>query len=257
MRILVSNDDGIHAPGLLALVRALRDVGEVTVVAPERERSAVSHAISLHDPLRAYEVAYEGGLPAWAVNGMPADAVLLGARELMPEPPDVVVAGINRGANLGEDVWYSGTVSAAMEGTILGFPAVAFSVCCYDQPPDYRAAALAASQIVGQAADKLPDDVLLNVNVPNVSPQKIAGLEVCRQGRRRYQTTFDTRRDPRGGVYYWIGTGDPQDAPKPGTDIGAVAANRIAVTPIRLDLTAVDCFAPLQDWLGEELNTGD
>ncbi|NUQ01106.1 MAG: 5'/3'-nucleotidase SurE [Armatimonadetes bacterium] len=247
MRILVTNDDGIHAAGLVALVRALRDVGEVTVVAPERERSAVSHAISLHDPLRAWPVSFEGA-PAWAVNGMPADCVLLGSRELMEAPPDVVVSGINRGANLGEDVWYSGTVSAAMEGTILGFPAVAFSVCCGREAPDFRAAAIAATQLVPLAAEHLPDDTLLNVNVPNLAPERIEGAELCHQGRRRYQTTFDKRIDPRGGIYYWIGTGDPQDEPLPGTDVGAVAARRIAITPIRLDLTAVDSLEALADW---------
>lgn len=248
MRILVTNDDGIHAPGLLALVRALRDLGEITVVAPERERSAVSHAISLLDPLRAWPVSYEGAT-AWAVNGMPADCVLIGSRELMDDPPDVVAAGINRGANLGEDIWYSGTVSAAMEGAILGLPAVAFSVCCGDQPPDFRAAALCAARLVSEAPRRLPPDTLLNVNVPNLAPERVAGIRLSRQGRRRYQTAFHRRTDPRGGVYYWIGTGEPLDEPLPGTDLAAIQADCIAVTPVRLDLTADESLAPLAPWI--------
>lgn len=241
VRILVTNDDGIFAPGIIALALALREVGEVTVVAPDRERSAVSHAITMHDPLRAKQVPFAGDLPAWRVTGMPADAVLLGAKELMPEPPDVVVSGINHGANLGEDIWYSGTVSAAMEGAILGFPAVALS-CVLRGPwertePDYRAAALAAQYLVPLAAEQLPGDVVLNVNVPNVPPEQLAGLALCRQGRRRYQTTFETRRDPRGGTYYWLGSELPLDEPVPGTDVAAVQQTMIAVTPARLDLT--------------------
>lgn len=224
-------------------------MAELTIVAPERERSAVSHAISLHDPLRAWQVGYEGGLTAWAVNGMPADCVLLGAKELMPEPPDLVVAGINRGANLGEDVWYSGTVSAAMEGSILGVPSVALSVCCGGAAPDFRGAALFAARLAPLAAARLSPDTVLNVNVPNLPPEQLRGAEVCRQGRRRYQTMFDKRTDPRGGVYYWIGTGDPQDTPLPGTDLGAVAAHRISICPIRLDLTDTAAADGLQTWL--------
>jgi len=234
---------------LLALARALRDVAELTIVAPERERSAVSHAISLHDPLRAWPVAYDGGLTAWAVNGMPADCVLLGAKELLPEPPDLVVAGINRGANLGEDVWYSGTVSAAMEGSILGIASLALSVCCFDQPPDFRGAALFAAKLAPLAAAHLSPDTVLNINVPNRPPEQLRGVEVCRQGRRRYQTVFDKRTDPRGGIYYWIGTGDPQDAPLPGTDLGAIAGDRISVCPVCLDLTDTAAAAGLRDWL--------
>ena len=221
----------------------------MTIVAPERERSAVSHAISLHDPLRAWQVEYEGGLTAWAVNGMPADCVLLGAKELMPEPPDLVVAGINRGANLGEDVWYSGTVSAAMEGSILGFPSVALSVCCYDQPADFRSAALFATRVAPLAAERLSPETVLNVNVPNCAPEQLQGVAITRQGRRNYQTDFDQRTDPRGGVYYWIGTGDPQDQPVEGTDLGAIANQVISVCPVRLDLTDTAAVDGLRDWL--------
>ena len=247
VRILIANDDGIHAPGLLALVAALADVGDVTVVAPERERSAVSHAISLREPLRAWPMAC-GGATAWATNGTPADCVLLGARELLAEPPDVVVAGINRGANLGEDIWYSGTVAAAKEGALLGYPAVAFSVCCHDQPPLWQAAADYARRLVPVVAG-LPAGTLLNVNVPNLPPEQVAGAVACRQGVRGYYTLIDRRVDPRGAVYYWIGTGEPLDEPLDGSDLAAIAAGCIAVTPVQLDLTDHAAVSALGEWL--------
>jgi 5'-nucleotidase len=244
LRVLVTNDDGIQAPGLRALADALREVAEVTVVAPDQERSAVSHAITMHEPLRAWPVDYDG-LTAWAVKGMPADCVLLGVKELMPEPPDVVAAGINRGANLGEDVWYSGTVSAAMEAAI---PGAAFSLTTH-QPADFAPAAAWAAKLLPIAAARLPADTVLNVNVPPL-PLESLGLPVaCRLGHRNYRTTFDTRRDPRGGVYYWLGSELPEDAPDLGTDVGAIAAGCIAVTPIRLDLTSGEVLGDLETWL--------
>ncbi len=250
MRILVANDDGILAPGLKLLAEALATIGEVTVVAPERERSAVSHAISLIDPLRAWPVPFAGVAAAYAISGTPADCVLIGARELMPEPPDVVVSGINRGANLGEDIWYSGTVAAAKEGALLGFPALAFSVCCGADEPRFEAAAEYALRLVPPAVERLPAGTLLNVNTPNLPPEQIAGVEVCRQGRRGYYTLFDKRQDPRGRDYYWIGTGDPVDEPVAGTDLAAIAAGRVAVTPVRLELTDDSLLAPLTAWIG-------
>jgi len=251
VRILVTNDDGIEAPGLRALVAALRELGQVTVVAPDRERSAVSHAITMYDPLRAVPCEVDG-VPAWAVSGMPADCVLLGVRELMAEPPDLVASGINRGANLGEDVWYSGTVSAAMEGAILGVPSVAFSVANMDGASeyDYRAAALWAARIVPLAAERLPAEVILNVNVPNLPPEQVTECAVCRQGRRRYQSTFDKRLDPRGGTYYWLGGEMPLDPHEPGTDVTALREGRVAVVPVSLDLTAEAAVAEFAEWLG-------
>ncbi len=250
MRILVTNDDGIDAPGLRAMAAALRELGEVTVVAPDRERSAVSHAITMADPLRAVPCEVDG-LPGWAVSGMPADCVLLGVRELMDEPPDIVASGINRGANLGEDVWYSGTVSAAMEGAILGVPSVAFSVANMNGAADfdYRAAAQWAARLLPLAAANLPAQVILNVNVPNLPPEQVTGCQLCRQGRRRYQTTFDKRRDPRGGTYYWLGAELPLDEREPGTDVTAVRDGRVAVVPVGLDLTSVESLQPFAGWL--------
>lgn len=251
MRILVTNDDGIHAPGLRALVEALRDVGEVTVVAPERERSAISHAITMTEPLRAWPV---GGFdaPAWAVSGTPVDCVLLAVKELMPEPPDVVAAGINRGANIGEDVWYSGTVSAAREGGLLGYPALAFSVTGFTGL-DFRAAAACARRLVPLAAERLPADTILNVNVPNLPPDRVGPIVLCTQGRRHYRSTFEQRQDPRGGTYYWLGAGQPIDEPIDGTDVAAIAAGRIAVTPICLDVGPHPRWDDLAAWLNGSL----
>ncbi|HAZ64435.1 MAG TPA: 5'/3'-nucleotidase SurE [Armatimonadetes bacterium] len=253
LRILVSNDDGIDAPGLRALVRALCEVGEVAVVAPDRERSAVSHAITMTDPLRAVPREIEG-CRGWAVSGMPADCVLLGARELLPAPPDIVASGINRGANLGEDVWYSGTVSAAVQGGLLGVPSVAFSVANLDfEPIDYRAAAAWAQRLVPVAARYLSADVVLNINVPNRPPEEVTELQVCRQGRREYRTTFERRTDPRGGAYYWLGADLPLDPAIPGGDVTALRAGKVTVVPVRLDLTATAALEPLRGWLEEGL----
>lgn len=251
MRILVSNDDGVFAPGLSALVTALQAVGEVVVVAPDRERSAISHAITMHKPLRAQPVNI-AGCTGWAVSGTPADCVMLGLRELLDEPPDLVVSGINRGANLGEDVWYSGTVGAAMEGAMAGVPAMAVSVVARVEV-DFRAAAQFAAQLATGVVNRLEPDLMLNINVPNLAPEAITGVELCRQGRRHYQTAFERRSDPRGGTYYWLGSGCPQDELTPGTDVAAVEAGRIAVTPVSLDLTREGVLDSVHGWLGDEL----
>ncbi|MBI2301195.1 MAG: 5'/3'-nucleotidase SurE [Armatimonadetes bacterium] len=247
MRILVCNDDGIRAPGLRALVVALAEVGEVVVAAPERERSAVSHAITMHKPLRAHRTEVAGAT-AWAISGTPSDCILLAIRELLDAPPDVVAAGINRGANLGEDAWYSGTVAAAVEAALLGVPGIAFSVTAF-QDLDWTAAADYARHLTPRVAAQADRELVLNVNVPNLPPDRIAGWELCTQGRRGYATDFDRRRDPRGGDYYWLGTGSPRDEPVPGTDLAAIAAGRIAVTPLSVDLSAPCDPAAIRAWM--------
>lgn len=246
-RILVTNDDGIQAPGLQALVQALRTVGEVTVVAPEHEQSAVGHAITMHKPLRARLLDSAEG-PWWAVNGTPADCVGLGIRKLIEGGPDLVVAGINRGANLGEDVLYSGTVSAATEAVILGVPAFAVSNVSFTSD-DYRAAAAFAVDLaVRLLRHPLPLPTFLNVNVPDLPPERIAGVRVTRQGWRVYRSTYVERVDPRGRPYYWLGAERPEDEPVPGTDIAAIQAGYIAVTPQHPDLTAHERLAELASW---------
>ena len=246
MRILVTNDDGINAPGLVALARSLATVGEVVVVAPERQQSAGGHAITLHKPLRLEPVTFPvAEAEAYATNGTPADCIILGCLGL-EQRPDLVVAGINAGANLGEEVLYSGTVSAAMEAAINGIPAFAISVIAY-QDCIFQPAAAFAARLAKQLQDlRLPQDGFLNVNVPNCPAAEIAGVEVTRLGRRSYLNQLEKRVDPRGRAYYWFsGEAEEADAGE-GTDIGAIAASFISVTPIHFDLTSYESMDALQ-----------
>lgn len=240
--ILVSNDDGIHAPGLAALAAALEAVGEVYVVAPDRERSAVGHALTLHRPLRVERVAPR----RFAVNGTPTDCVNLGILGILPHRPDVVVAGINAGSNLGDDVTYSGTVSAAMEGSLLGVPALAVSLVEPGERADYRPAARAAARLTRLLLRQRESGVtLLNVNVPRGRPR---GLKMTRLGRRVYSEKVTEQRDPRGNVYYWIGAGPPAWEAGEDTDFAAVHAGYISVTPLHLDLTSYEGLRALKTW---------
>jgi len=240
--ILVSNDDGIHSEGLRALADAMAKLDEVAVVAPDRERSAASHSLTLHRPLRVEEIR-----PGWhAVDGTPTDCVLLGVQALVREHPRLVVSGINRGANLGDDLHYSGTVSAAMEGMLLGIPAIAFSLAAH---ADFRfdAAARFAQHLAAYVLEHgLPENTLLNVNVPETR----AGTEprrflLTRQGRRRYSDAITEHVDPRGRTFYWIGGERKPEATETGTDFAAIDAGDISVTPIHLDLTNHACWEQL------------
>ena len=237
MRILVTNDDGIDAPGLTALVGALSDIAEVAVCAPEREQSCTGHAITLHKPLRMRRVALDGlEGEAYAVSGTPADCVVL-ARFEETAPPDLVVSGINAGANLGEEVFYSGTVAGAMEGCLQGLRSLAISVTEYERC-DFRAAARFAARFAPvYASMDLPEGVMLNVNVPNVGPERIAGVRVTRLGRRAYENFVQKREDPRGRAYYWFGGTATESDSGEDTDIGATNAGCISITPIRFDVT--------------------
>jgi len=232
-RILVSNDDGIHAPGIRALVEAIGDLAEVTVVAPLTEQSAASHALTLHHPLRIKQVEDR----QYAVEGTPTDCVLLAIREFLPELPDLVVSGINQGPNLGEDVLYSGTVAAAMEGSLLGVASVAFSLASW-RHKDFRGASQVARQIVERLLTKnLPTQFLLNVNIPPVPPQEFAGYRITRLGSRVYNDAIIKKTDPRGRDYYWIGGAEPTWKTTPESDFGAVEEGFVSMTPLRLDMT--------------------
>jgi 5'-nucleotidase len=240
--ILVSNDDGIHAPGLTALAAALEKLGEVYVVAPDRERSAVGHALTLHRPLRVDAL----GPRRYAVNGTPTDCVNLAILGILPVRPDVVVAGINNGSNLGDDVTYSGTVSAAMEGSLLGVPAVAVSLVDASGDADYRPAARTAVEVTRLFLKGRESGVtLVNVNVPRGEPR---GLRMTRLGRRVYSEKVTEQRDPRGKVYYWIGAGPPAWEAGEDTDFAAVHAGYVSVTPLHLDLTSYDGLRALKPW---------
>lgn len=233
MAILVSNDDGISSAGLQALVEALEGLDEVWVVAPDRNQSAVSHALTLHRPLRIEPV----GERRFAVDGTPTDCINLALNAILPERPRLVVSGINHGANLGDDVTYSGTVSAAMEATLLGVPGIAVSLVGTDEFDFTAAASFSRALAVVVLEHGLPPDTLLNVNVPPGRANEIKGHVLTRQGKRRYSDVIVEKIDPRGKKYYWIGGGEMKVEAGEGTDFAAIHAGYISVTPLHLDLT--------------------
>jgi len=245
MKILVTNDDGIFGPGIQLLAKALRAVGEVTVVAPDRERSAVGHALTLHHPLRATEL--EAGV--FSVDGTPTDCVNLGIHTLLAEPPDIVVSGINRGANMGDDITYSGTVSAAMEATLMGIPAFAVSLATLGAGEYYEGAASFAARLVQIIlANGLPRDTFLNVNVPDVPVDQLKSPIMTCQGKRDYGGQIVAKTDPRGRQYYWIGGSLPVFRDIEGTDFNAVRKGHISVTPLHLDMTNYASLDALKSW---------
>ncbi len=245
MKILVTNDDGIHAPGIKFLAEALSELGETFVVAPDRERSAVGHALTLHHPLRAANVA----LNVFAVDGTPTDCVNLGIHCLLPFKPDIVISGINRGGNLGDDITYSGTVSAAMEATLMGIPAFAVSLVTGGEGANYPAAASFAVKLASMIVTQgLPVDTFLNVNVPDLPEGSLRSALITRQGKRVYEGTIVNKVDPRGRDYYWIGTADLNFLAIEGSDFAAVSRGHISVTPLHTDLTNYNSFAQLNSW---------
>jgi len=247
--ILVTNDDGIHAEGLFALAKALAKVGNIHIVAPDRARSACGHSITLHKPLRLNKVRLPDGTHAFSTNGTPSDCVTLGVFDAVKTKIDLVVSGINWGPNLGWDLTYSGTVSAAMEATIMGIPAIAVSVASYEEDVSYDVAAEFSAYLAGVLlSHQLPPDTLLNVNVPNLPADQISGIEVTTQGRRRYSGKIDKRLDPMGRAYYWLGGDSAIDELEEGTDVKAVADDKISVTPVHLDLTGYPALDELRSW---------
>lgn len=252
MHILVTNDDGVQAPGLLALRSALRTLGQLTVLAPDRNWSASGHVKTMHRPLRVSETHLIDGTPALTTDGAPSDCVALAVLGLTDRPVDLVVSGINPHANLGHDVTYSGTVTAAMEAAIAGLPGMAVSLDSpdsHDGPLDYTAAAEVAAVIAAQTLKRgLPKGVLLNINVPYGSRESMRGVMITRQGLRVYRDELVRRKDPRGQPYYWIGGEVPTGLTEPGTDFWALAERYVSVTPLQLDLTANGHIAALQAW---------
>lgn len=247
-RILVTNDDGIESRGLLALKQALDEMGEVTVVAPDTNQSAVGHQKTLMRPLRVRERALADGSLAYSIDGSPTDAVSLAFLGYFGHGFDLVASGINYGANLGDDITYSGTVSAAMEAVINNCPAFAISQE-YLEHPDFTLAGRAATTVARNILEHgLSPGELINVNVPAVSPEELGGVEVTRLGKRVYQDELIERKDPRGIPYFWIGGPPPSGLAVPGTDFHAVVNRRIAVTPIHLDLTGRRLLKRLRTW---------
>ncbi|MES1021669.1 5'/3'-nucleotidase SurE [Gloeocapsa sp. BRSZ] len=261
MKLLICNDDGIYALGIRTLADTLAAAGhEVAVVCPDRERSATGHGLTLHQPIRAelVESVFHPSIKAWACSGTPADCVKLALWALLDSPPDIVLSGINQGANLGTDILYSGTVSAAMEGIIEGIPSVALSLTSFTSKEFQPAATFAIHLLKQLKSYPLPEVMLLNVNIPAVELAEIAGVKITRQGIRRYVDVFEKRVDPRGKTYYWLagelledlapaeqGLNLPQDIP---TDVEAIRHNFITITPLHYNLTYLDALHPLSEW---------
>jgi 5'-nucleotidase len=231
--ILVTNDDGFFSKGIQALAETLKELGDVYIVAPDRDRSAVSHALTMHRPLKV-DLIKEG---CYSVNGTPTDCVVVGVKKILPREPDLIVSGINKGANLGEDITYSGTVSAAIEGTILGVPSFAISLVG-ERPFKYETATYYAFKIARFVLKKgLPPETLLNINVPNKSLKEIHGIKVTKQGKRSYENSIHEIFSPWGEKQYWIGGGVVSWQKMEGTDIQAIMEGFVSITPLHIDLT--------------------
>lgn len=245
MRILVSNDDGYQAPGLLRLVAALSELADITVVAPDRDRSGASNSLSLKNPL--YVTRHDNGFHS--VEGTPTDCVHLAITGLLEREPDMVVSGINSGPNMGDDVIYSGTVAAAMEGRFLGLPAIAISQAA-PCPQHFDTAARVAVWLVRRLRERpLPPDSILNVNVPDVPWEQLAGFRVVRLGHRHKSEPVVKSIDPRGRSIYWVGPAGPEQDAGPDTDFHAVRAGYVAITPLQVDLTRHGALTTLTQWL--------
>ncbi len=252
MHFLLTNDDGVSSPGLLALAQALRTLGKVTILAPDRNWSASGHVKTLHRPLRVNEAQLADGSPALTSDGAPSDCVALALLGVVEEKIDLVVSGINPNANIGHDVTYSGTVTAAMEAIIWGVPGLALSL---DAPEharsnlDFKDAAQVAAAIISQIiTHPLRRDMLLNINIPYLPMAEIHGVAVTRQGTRIYRDVLVPRKDPQGRSYYWFGGEAPTGIAEEGTDIGALASGWVSITPLHLDLTAYDKMEGLRQW---------
>lgn len=255
MRILISNDDGIHATGLRTLVERLALEHEIYVIAPDRERSATGHALTLHKPLRIEEV--DMGLNvvrAWETTGTPGDCIKIGVNAILDKRPDIVISGINHGPNLGTDVLYSGTVNAAMEGAVLGFPSLAVSLTdgtC--KVVDFIYAADFIFHFIPKISEiNFPEKTIMNINIPSITAGEITGLEITKLGTRMYTDTYEKRMDPRGKVYYWLAgelieTGGEEE----GTDIMAVRNNKISITPVTFEITHKSIMPELKKALCE------
>lgn len=246
--ILVTNDDGIHAPGIHALWEAMQSLGSVVVAAPNTEKSAVGHAITIADPIRIEALKRTNGFHGFAVNGTPADCVKIAVQALMDSPPDVIVSGINMGSNTGNNVIYSGTVSAATEGTILNIPSIAFSLDVL-RKGDFTFAKKAAQKVVSRVLENgLPKGTLLNVNIPGIPETEIMGTKITKQGNAYFKDRFEKREDPRGRIYYWM-TGNLEDPDSdPNMDGQAVRDGFVSITPICYELTDDTMLTTLQEW---------
>jgi 5'-nucleotidase len=241
--ILLTNDDGVHAPGLKVLYRQCRLLGKAVIFAPEHDNSAASHSLTMNRPLRVREIEEN----IYTINGTPTDCVTIGVGKILPQKPDLLISGINPGPNLGDDVSYSGTVSAAIEATMLGIPSIAVSLAAESEPYHYETAGKFIVELAALTLEKgLPQDTLLNVNVPNTTPDRIAGVEFTRRGRRLYEDAIKETYDPWGRKHYWIGGGTPSFDAGEDTDSAAISVNKISITPMHLDPTNYEALKLLR-----------
>ncbi|MEJ8567408.1 5'/3'-nucleotidase SurE [Elongatibacter sediminis] len=248
MQFLISNDDGITAPGIQVLSDWMRDLGAVTIVAPDQNRSGASNSLTLDSPVRIREV----GDRMYRVSGTPTDCVHIALTGLLEQDPDMVVSGINAGANLGDDVIYSGTVAAAMEGRFLGLPAIAVSLVFNEKPAYYETAGRAVARVVERLrSDPLPADTILNINVPDLPWEDIKGFEVTRLGHRHRAEPTVRMMDPRGNPMYWIGPAGAEQDAGPGTDFDAVRRGYVSITPIHIDLTRYQALEQVAGWVAD------
>ncbi|HET6273955.1 MAG TPA: 5'/3'-nucleotidase SurE [Bacteroidota bacterium] len=253
LNILISNDDGIDAPGIFALVQEVKKIANVTVVAPDKQQSAVGHAITVNYPLRAVPFRKNDEVFGYAVEGTPADAVKLGVRFLMKSKPDMIISGINHGSNTAINIIYSGTVSAATEGTVLGIPSIAVSLTTYQEPDFSYAAKFAVKLALLVARHGLPEGTLLNVNVPAVPEHEIKGIMLTKQGKSSWDDTFDVRRDPANREYFWLtGKMNVTDTELDADQV-AIRNNYISVTPIHYDLTDRAMLERMKNWHIDQL----
>ncbi len=245
MRILISNDDGYQAPGIISLANALSSLAETTVVAPDRNRSAASNSLTLENPIRAK--IQDNGF--YCVDGTPTDCVHLAITGLLTDEPDMVISGINSGANMGDDVLYSGTVAAAFEGRHLGYPSIAVSLNGHELRYFDTAAAIVAELVSNLQLNSIPMDSILNINVPDVPLAEIKGIQATRLGQRHKAEPVVKMTDPRGLPIYWVGPPGPEQDAGPGTDFHAVRSGYVSITPLQVDLTRYDSIGVLEDWL--------
>ena len=256
MKILVCNDDGIDSQGIYCLVESLKEIGTVTVVAPLKEQSAVGHAITMQIPLRVTKSYKDGKFFGYAVNGTPADCIKIGIRNIMKEPPDLVVSGINHGSNTAINIIYSGTVSAAREAAIMDIPSMAVSVTNHEVT-DFRFAAKVTKLLAKELAGKdIPKGTLLNINVPDVPEEDIAGMILTKQGKSKWDDIYEQRIDPYGKDYFWL-TGNLMEVDTEiETDQVAVKKNYVSISPIHFDLTDYETFDKMKKWNLEHLLNG-
>jgi len=246
--ILITNDDGYFSPGITALARELKKSGKVTIVAPDRERSAIGHGMTFFKPLRLVRIREEENLRIFSCNGTPTDCIMLGTNHLMSGKTDMIVSGINSGGNIGDDITYSGTVAGALEGTIQGIPSMAVSLNTIEKF-DFSAAARFAAATAKLILEKgLPDGVFLNINLPAVKSEEIKGVKITFQGRSIYRQKIIKRIDPRGAEYFWMAGSPPKGEPVPGSDFWAIANNYISITPLHLSLTRMEYIDKLKEW---------